>query len=60
MIIKQEKKEKKALISLVLYTTRSFFHDGSTAVYNVFYSDIQDPRQEPTNPDADLPLCDQP
>ena len=31
-----------------------------TSEYNVFYSDIQDPRQEPTNPDPDLSLRDQP
>ena len=48
------------LISLILYATWYFFHDSCTSEYNVFYSDIQDPRQEPTNPDPDLPLRDQP
>jgi len=47
-------------ISLVLYTTWRFFHDSGTSEYNVFYSDIQDPHQESTNPDPDLPLRDQP
>ena len=47
-------------ISLILYTTWYFFHDSCTSEYNVFYSDTQVPRQEPTNPDPDLSLHDQP
>ena len=47
-------------ISLILYATWYFFHDSCTSEYNVFYSDIQDPHQEPTNPDPDLPLRGQP
>jgi len=47
-------------ISLVLYTTWYFFHDSCTSEYNVYYSDMQDPREEPTNPDPDLPLRDHP
>ena len=53
-------KKKKTPISLVLYATWYFFHDSGTSEYNVSYSEVQDPRQEPTNPDPDLPLCDQP
>ena len=47
-------------ISLILYATWYFFHDSCTSEYNLFYSDIQVPRQEPTNPDPDLSLHDQP
>ena len=49
-----------APISLILYATWYFFNDSCTSEYNVFYSDIQEPRQEPTNPDPDLLLRDQP
>ena len=45
---------------MILYATWYFFHNSCTSEYNVFYSDIQDPRQEPTNPDPDLLLRDQP
>jgi len=41
-------------ISLVHYSTWYFFHDSYTLAYNVFYSDIQDLPQEPTNIDPDL------
>jgi len=47
-------------ISLILYAIWYFFHDSCTSEYNVFYSDIQVLRQEPTNPDPDLSLHDQP
>jgi len=47
-------------ISLILYATWYFFHASCTSEYNVFYSDIQVPRQEHTNPDPDLSLHDQP
>jgi len=47
-------------ISLILYATWYFFHDSCTSEYNVFYSDIQVPHQEPMNPDPDLSLHDQP
>ena len=57
---RKEKEKKKPPILLVLYATWYFFHDSCTSEYNLFYSDIQDPRQGPTNPDPDLPLCDQP
>jgi len=62
MILKKEKKkkEKKPHISLIPYATWYFFHDSCTSEYNVFYSDIQVPRPEPTNPDPDLLLHDQP
>ena len=50
----------RPLISLIPYATWYFFHDSCTSEYNVFYSDIQVPRQEPTNPDPDLSLHDQP
>ena len=56
----KKKKKKKPPISLILYATWYFFHDSCTSEYNVFYSDIQVPRQEPTNPDPDLSLHDQP
>jgi len=57
---KKKKEKKKPPISFVLYATRYFFHDSCTSEYNVFYSDIQVLRQEPTNPDPDLSLHDQP
>jgi len=57
---KRKKKKKRSLISLMLYATWYFFPDSCASEYNVFHSDIQDPRQEPTNPDPDLPLRDQP
>jgi len=44
----------------ILYATWYFFHDSCSSEYNVFYSDIQVPRQEPTNPDPDLSLHGQP
>jgi len=59
-IKKKKKKKKKPPISLLLYATWYFFHDSCTSEYNVFYSDIQVPRQEPTNPDPDLSLHVQP
>jgi len=52
--------KKKQLISLILYATWYFFHHSCTSEYSVSNSDIQDPRQEPTNHDLDLPLRDQP
>jgi len=52
--------ELRSPISLVLYATWYFFHNSCTSEYNVFYSDMQDLRQEPTNPDPDPPLWDQP
>jgi len=52
MILKERKKTPP--IPLVLYATWYFFHNACTSEYNVFYSDIQDPCQEPTNPDHDL------
>jgi len=52
-------KKKKPLISFILYATWYFFHDSCTSEYNAFYSDIQVPCQEPTNPDPDLSLHDQ-
>jgi len=58
--VKKKKMKKMPPISLVLYATWYFIHDSCTSEYNVFYSGIQDPRQEPTNPDPDLPLRDQP
>jgi len=58
MIIKKKEK-KKPPIFLVLYATWYFFHDSGTSEYNVVYSDIQVPRQEPMNPDPDLSLHDQ-
>jgi len=57
---KKKKKKRKTPISLILYATWYFFHHSCTLEYNVFYSDIQVPRQEPTNPDPDLSLHDQP
>jgi len=57
---KKKKKKKKPPIFLILHATRYFFHHYCTSEYNVFYSDIQVPRQEPTNPDPDLSLQDQP
>jgi len=57
---KKNRKEKKAPYFLNVYATWYFFHDSYTAEYKVFYSDNQDPRQEPTNHDPDLPLRDQP
>ena len=53
-------KMKKLPISWVLYTTWYFFHDSYTSEYNIFYSDIQAPRQEPMNPDPDMLLHDHP
>jgi len=47
-------------ISLILYATWYFSPDTCPSEYNLFYLDIQDPPQEPTNPDPDLPLRDQP
>jgi len=58
--IRKKKRKKKPTIFLILYASWYFFHDSCTSEYNVFYSGIQDPRQEPTNPDADLPLRAQP
>ena len=55
-----KKYKKKPPISLILYAPWYFFHDSSTSKYNVFYSNIQVPRHEPTNPNPDLSLQDQP
>jgi len=57
---KKKKRKKKPPISLIRDATWYFFYDSCTSEYNVFYSDIQVPRQEPTNPDPDLSLHDQP
>jgi len=50
----------RPLFFVILYATGYFFHDSCTSEYNAFYSDIQVPRPEPTNPDPDLSLHDQP